>query len=92
MVKKNLKIVGLLIIVVLLLCFGAYNESHYSLVGYVTSSDAQSVVICDEVGVLWELEPNDKYKAGDDVYVRWFNHSTLKRSDDEIVHVKILGR
>ncbi len=90
MSKSNKIIIAIAIIAI---CFMiGYNDSHYSMVGYVTSSDAQSVVICDEVGVLWELEPNDKYKAGDDVYVRWFDHSTLKRSDDEIVHVKILGR
>jgi hypothetical protein len=87
--SKSNKIIIVIAVIIIGFIIG-YNNNHYSMVGYVTSSDEQSVVICDEVGMLWELEPNDKYKAGDDVYVRWFDHSTLKRNDDEIVHVKIL--
>lgn len=89
--KLNKIIIGVLITVVgFLVC---YNNNHYSMIGYVTLSDEQGVVICDEVGELWELEATDKYKVGDDVYIRWFDNNTASdRKDDEIVHVKVLEK
>lgn len=84
--KKQLVLVGLLILVLLIFC--SYVESFYTRKGTVKYTIDDLVVVEDECGYEWEFY-GDNYIQGDEVLMLMDNnHTDLIIEDDVITHVK----
>ena len=84
--KKQLILVGLLILVLLIFC--SYVESFYTRKGTVKYTIDDLVVVEDECGYEWEFY-GDGYIQGDEVLMLMDNnHTDLIIEDDVITHVK----
>ena len=84
--KKQLVLVGLLILVLLIFC--SYVESFYTRKGTVKYTIDDLVVVEDECGYEWEFYGDD-YIQGDEVLMLMDNnHTDLIIEDDVITHVK----
>lgn len=84
--KKQLILVGLLILVLLIFC--SYVESFYTRKGTVKYIVDDLIVVEDECGYEWEFYGDD-YIQGDEVLMLMDNnHTDLIIEDDVITHVK----
>lgn len=91
MVKTIIKTIFATVIVIGLLFFVAYNETHYSKTGTVTQQNGIST-FKDHRGNEYDFYSDEIIPANANVQVQFYTNNTIENiKDDEVIDYKVIG-